>query len=113
MKTLILLSIFLMGCTWSKGDIIREVTWQTLHAVDYGQTRYAMKRPTEFKELNPLLGDHPSEGRLNLFTLVTGIGHILITDYAGKYRSLFQNITIGFKVVCVANNFYVRAKIKW
>lgn len=113
---IIVLTCFSCATTdkWSNTEKTKEAAWLILHAVDYSQTRYAMERPDEFKELNSLLGEHPSEGRLNLLTLVTGVGHVLITDYAGKkYRSLFQNITLGFKVGTVANNFYVGAKIEW
>lgn len=107
-----------LGCAttdkWTKAEKTKEVAWLILHAVDYSQTRYAMDRPDEFKEANPLLGDHPSEGRLNLFALITGIGHVWLTDYVGKeYRSLFQNITLGFKTGTVVNNFYVGAKIEF
>jgi len=112
---IILLSIFIFtSCaTRSKGDEIREATWLVLHAVDYKQTQYAMERPDEFEELNPLLGKHPSEGRLNTFAIVGGLFHILGTDYFEENRTLWQNITIGLKIVCVANNYYVGAKIKF
>jgi len=115
MKLLCILIILLCSscATWSKGDKIREATWLVLHAVDYKQTQYAMERPDEFKELNPLLGDHPSEGRLNTFAIVGGLFHILVTDYFEENRTLWQNITIGLKIVCVANNYYVGAKIKF
>jgi len=111
---IILLSIFLTGCaTWSKGDKIREATWMVLHVVDYKQTQYAMERPDEFKELNPLLGDHPSEGRLNTFAVAGGLFHILVTNYLEEHRTVWQNITIGMKIVVVANNYYVGAKVKF
>jgi len=85
-----------------------------LHAVDYSQTRYAMDRPDEFKELNPLLGEHPSKGRINTFAVVGGLFHILGTHYSKKeYRSIWQNITIGMKILTVGNNFYVGAKVKF
>jgi len=111
----ILLSIFLFtSCaTWSKGDKIREATWMVLHVVDYKQTQYAMDRPDEFKELNPLLGEHPSEGRLNTLAIVGGLFHILVTDYLEENRTLWQNITIGLKVVCVVNNYYVGARVTY
>jgi len=115
---LIILSSFLVGCAttdkWSTTERTKEAAWLILHAVDWRQTAYAMDRPDKYEELNPILGKHPSEGRLNLFILTTTIGHILITNYIPKeHRSVWQNISIGFKLGAVSNNFYVGAKIKW
>lgn len=72
-----------------------------------------MERPDEFKELNPLLGDHPSEGRLNTFAVVGAVLHIAGTHYLEEYRVYWQNITLGLKAVVVGNNFYVGAKVEF
>lgn len=85
-----------------------------LHVVDYKQTQYAMDRPDEFKELNPALGDHPSEGRLNTVALAGAILHPLVTYFIWKeYRDSWQNWTLGFKVGAVGWNFHVGAKVEF
>ena len=119
--TLIIMLMILMlpvaGFTaddWNKEEISKEVAWMVLHAVDWRQTAYAMDRPDEYEELNPILGNHPSEGRLNMFMLTTALGHYLITKYIPKeHRSVWQNISIGFKLGTVSSNYYVGARIKW
>lgn len=97
---------------WTKSEKVKEACWMILHAVDYKQTQYAMGKPNEFKELNPLLGEHPSEGRLNTFALVGAILHIASTHYI-ENRSIWLNITLGIKIICVGNNFYVGAKVEF
>lgn len=113
MIKLLFIIILLCSCSWTKAEITKETAWLVLHTVDYSQTRYAMDRPDEFKELNPLLGDHPSKGRLNTFALLGAILHPVGTHYLEEYRAVWQNITLGMKVVVIGNNFYVGAKIRF
>ena len=40
---------------------------QAATLVDWAQTRDIARRPDQFKEANPLIGDHPSVGRVNTF----------------------------------------------
>ena len=117
---IIMLTILMIPVTgfaaedWNKEEKLKEAAWMVLHAVDWRQTAYAMDRPDEYEELNPILCKHPSEGRLNMFILTTAIGHYLITNYIPKkHRSVWQNISIGFKLGTVSSNYYVGARIKW
>lgn len=120
MKLIILLIIILtcLSCTttpvkWTKTEKAKEAAWLILHAVDYKQTQYAMEEGG-FKELNPLLGEHPSEGRLNTFALLGAVLHFVTTHYIEKeYRAIWQNITIGTKAAVVGWNFHVGAKVEF
>jgi len=110
----LILAIFIcFSCSWTKAEITKEACWMVLHVIDYKQTQYAMDRPDEFSELNPMLGDHPSEGRLNTFAVVGGVTHFLTTHYFDGFRGTWQNVTLGLKVAVVGNNFHVGAKVEF
>lgn len=115
---LLIISILLLtACAhdpWTKAEKAKETAWLALHAVDHKQTQYAMDRPNEYKELNPILGKHPSKGRINTFMLTTAIGHFLITNYIPKeHRAFWQNFTLGTKAAVVGWNFHVGARIEF
>ena len=112
--TIFILSTLLCSCSsWTKADLTREGLWSAAHIIDWKQTRYAMEHPERFKELNPALGDHPSEGRINTFMGVTWIGHILISHLLKDKKKDFQNITLGAKIAVNINNYYVGAEVEF
>ena len=115
--TIILACLLCFSCATpsklTKGQKIKEVCWQFLHVIDYKLTENAMSRTGEFKEANPLLGDHPSEGRLNTYAVIGSLSHFLTTRYLEEYREAWLNVTLGLKAVVVGNGFYVGAKVEF
>lgn len=91
--------------SWSNDDIKRQLTYGLLHGADWAQTRTIAKNPTQYHETNPLLGEHPSVGRVNNYFLTTLLGHALIANYLSpEYRKLFQNATIGLEAGVAGRN---------
>ena len=84
----------------------RERLYLALHGLDWAQTRQIAKSPHEtVSETNPILGRHPSVGRVNNYFLATGLGHyglskILPPDLA----KLFQYGTIGLEAATTGRN---------
>jgi hypothetical protein len=102
------------GEKWSKQDYALEATWQVIHLMDWGTTLDITRHPDQYKELNPILGEHPTREEVNLYMfsgalLHAGVTHIL----PPKYRPYFQGITIGMSGVCVLNNLSVGLQIKF
>lgn len=80
----VLLSLSLGGCIqfdrkWSTETRALEVGYQTMHAVDAIQTTRIRQHP-ELKESNPLLGEHPTNGKIWVWYMTTAYGHALITN---------------------------------
>jgi hypothetical protein len=98
---------------WSIQDIALESTYIALHVIDWGQTRDIAKNPDEYHEAyNPLLGNHPSKDKVDLWFLTTTVTHILITNYLpSECRPYFQGVTIGIAGSLVLINFSVGLKI--
>jgi hypothetical protein len=56
---------------WRTEHIALATAFAVSLEIDAAQTREAMRRG--FRETNPLLGQHPSEGRVNTYTAVAGL----------------------------------------
>ncbi len=99
---------------WTKADTLREVAWQGIHIMDWGTTLDMARQPDKYHEINPILGKHPSVGKVNLYMGLSAIGHMAVS-YAlpEKIRPYWQYITIGISSACVINNFNVGLKVKF
>ena len=107
---LFIIIVFLTSCAstgdkWSKKDIALEATWQTFHALDWGTTLDIENHPNK-KELNPILGNHPSRNEIHTYMAIGGLAHIGVTHLLPKeYRPWWQVITIFITGGAVINNF--------
>ena len=93
---------------WSKRDYILQATWTVLHIVDWGQTLDIAKNPQQYHENNPILGGHPSVGRVNSY-MAAGliINPLIVHVLPSKWRPYFQGLSIGVTTGCVVNNYRV------
>ena len=91
---------------WSDDDIYREVAYQTIWVIDWGQTLNIAKHPQSLYETNQWLGKHPTEFEVNRYFVVNGIIHAIIANYLpSEWRKGFQYLTIGMEVNVVVTNF--------
>jgi len=96
---------------WSQADKAREAVFLTADLVDYGQTQYIAARPHCWREINPILGEHPSHEKVVEWFVASAAVHALITDQLpARYRPAWQYVTIGFEVGNVARNAKVGIK---
>ena len=100
---------------WDKQDVELEVTWEVLHAVDWGTTLDITRRYDEgYYESNPILGRHPSAGTVNVYMGAWALLHPVITHYLpGKYRPYWQLITIGVSGGAAASNINLGLNVKF
>lgn len=100
------------GDPWSDADVAREVAYGAVHLIDWSQTRYAARQGDAFRETNPVLGDHPSVGRVDGYFAATLAGHVLVTDLLPRsWRSLWQGSTIAVEATIAAHNRAIGVKI--
>jgi hypothetical protein len=116
MKRIIVLLIILMllpnnliaADEWSTRDKSLEATWQVLHFIDWRQTRTIAKNPDDCREMNPILGEHPSTTEVDIYMITGAILHPIVTHFLPeKYRPWWLGISIGMSGACVVNNFIV------
>ena len=75
-----------------------EDVWQALHAVDTVQTLYAARHPDHFREVNPLLGAHPSTSTVLVWSVGTAALHYAILRQLQRHGVNprgFERVTIG------------------
>jgi hypothetical protein len=82
-----------------------EALYLLLHGADWAQTRTIAKNPDLYHETNPLLGQHPSVGKVNNYFLATGLAHALLADkLPPNLAKLFQYGTIGLETGVAGKN---------
>ena len=100
--------VVLVGCgprTWTQADSAREAAYLALHVVDWGQTLEIADNPGQYHERNPVLGDHPSRGRVNAWFAGTALLHPVVSYLLpDDLRPYWQYGTIGLEMYCVGNN---------
>lgn len=90
---------------WSSEDIARQAAALGLLGADWGQTRAIAKNPTQFSEINKILGEHPSSGRVNNYFAASMIGHTLLMNaLPPEWRKWAQYGTIGLEAPVVGRN---------
>lgn len=113
----LLTCILLISCAGrqplTKSQWVGEAAWQAIHVIDWGQTLNIADNP-DYHEKNPLIGRHPSRGKVNLYMGASAIIHPIITYLLPEdYKVLGINIhprwlwiggTITTSGLCVINN---------
>jgi len=121
MRTLALL--LLAGCAsiaqaeglnidpWTTGDTVRQGALTALLVADWAQTRYIVKHPETHQEANPLMGEHPSLGKVNNLSVLSIVGHYAIARALPReWRHAWQYVFIGVELD--ATTYNARAGVK-
>jgi len=93
---------------WDKYDTSLMITSNLLLIIDWSQTRYIVKHPERFSEENPILGRHPSIGKVNTYFITSilvnsAVGYILPNPYRKYWFGIISGIelyTIGKNINC-------------
>ena len=111
---LALLSTSALADNWTDGNTYREVAFQTLNVIDWGQTRYVAQNPDRYCESESawIIGKHPSVETVDTFMIVSAILHPVVAYYLpSSWRSAFQYVTIGGKLNNVIGNVSIGIKV--
>ena len=97
---------------WSWTDTALETTYVALTVVDWGQTRNIVNSKGEYSEINPILGRHPSMGKVDTLIPAGIITHGLIAmALPPKYRRYWQVFFIGFESANVISNYQAGLRV--
>lgn len=121
MKTYILIFIFLFCATysnaadtWDSQEKGLAATMSTLLIIDWGQTINISRDPANHKELNPLLGSHPSEKDVHLYMGTALLGVLAISHILpSRYRSLFMLSVIAVELPTIYNNYKLGLRMQF
>lgn len=130
MKYLIIAVIFVLASifsppvhaesNWTTTDTVWQAAVLTTLALDWSQTRTIAKNPDKYHELNPILGEHPSVGRVNGYFAAVTLGHTAVAillptkvetfGYKWNPRRVWQATTVAVEVGAITNNIVVGIK---
>lgn len=115
---------------WTNEDTYRQTAVTTLLIVDGAQTRWMVRNPNQSNcanslngrpcnetkqqraESNPILGDHPSIGRVNNFIAASILGHAVIAYALPRgWREGWQYVWIVVEAGAVYHNRSVGVKM--
>lgn len=123
MKQIITIFIFMTFITtgtciaadkWTREDSLREVAALTFHFVDWKTTRGIAQDSDHYREANPILGEHPSVGRVNTYFVITTIAHPIISYYLPRpWREGFQYVTIGMSMTASTINLWSGLRVRF
>jgi len=126
MKALLLCLILLLPAAlraeekvWSTTELSLLAAYQVARFVDWRQTlNIAEQRNPDgsyaWHETNPLLGRHPSVGRVNTHYAISAIGVAALAHYLpNRYRKPFLTGAVVFEVAIVARNYNLGIAMRW
>ncbi len=98
MKRTILLTFIIICMTsplhaadcWDKTDIGLGITATALLMADLGQTHCIADNPQQFRERNPIMGSHPSRGKVDAYFAGSAIGLLAVAHFLPlKWRKVW------------------------
>ena len=102
---------------WNQEEVLLEGMIAGLHIADWIQTLKLSRNLGEYYERNPVIGKHPSKGRVNTCMGLFLAGKIIVPHYLPrdynlwgwkiKPRKIFQYVTIGVSGYNVGRNYSI------
>lgn len=90
---------------WTPADTAWQVAFLAVSEIDRRQTLKIADHPEKWRELNPILGEHPSRKEVNRYFLGTALIHTGISIYLSpdKRRVWQVGTTFGRGIVVIHN----------
>ena len=95
-STIILFMLLSIGCNHipieKQRVLARETTLMANLYKDYGQTIEISRNPDKYHEINPVLGKHPHENKVQAYFLFRGLSHLAVSYFINeKYATIWQS----------------------
>lgn len=100
----LLLALALPAHAWTDSEKAWGAAFLATRVVDWGQTRYIARHPDRFRELNPLLPEHPTLGDVNRHFLVSTAVMLAAAHYLPQYRSTLLKVWFAVGVGMTGRN---------
>ena len=96
---------------WTDKDELRQRAYMALHLIDWMQTS-KMASDDMYFETNPLLGRHPSTGKINTYFAATLVfNYVVARTLQTKYRNTWQSFWLGVKTTYVGHNYQIGVRV--
>lgn len=99
---------------WTNKHKSLLATAVTLHTLDWGQTKTIALNPDKYYETNPILGRHPSIGKVNTYFAVTALIVPTLAHFLPEWRSEILLVWVGVEAAVTSRNrFVLGIKTTW
>jgi len=99
---------------WTDTQVAAGATLGALLATDYLQTRQIAKQPELYHEVNPVLGQHPSIGKVNLYFATSAVlGYAVLDTLPSDYRDWALAAGLVLELAVTTHNQSIGLKVKW
>jgi hypothetical protein len=100
MKKLLILALLLQGCSVPQ----LQVASTSLLVTDWAQTQEIARNP-DYIEKNPILGENPSKGRVNLYFGAAVASNLLVGEIVEeKYAKWYYWAIIALETAVITHN---------
>lgn len=102
------------GDAWSEDQLRMGAALAAATVVDWAQTRYIADNPDRFHETNPIVGRHPSIGRVDrYFATSVLVGAVVLDALPSEYRDYALKAGLVLEVLVVSNNARIGVGVKF
>lgn len=102
------------GDAWSEDQLRMGAALAAVTVVDWAQTRYIADNPDSFHETNPIMGRHPSIGRVDrYFATSILVGAVVLDALPSEYRDYALKAGLVLEVLVVSNNARIGVGVKF
>lgn len=110
---LALLALPAQAREWTDEELRWGAALAVTRLVDWGQTRYIAKHPDRFREVNPLIGDHPSLGEVNRHFIVSTALMFAAAHYLPQYRTRLLQVYVVVGAGYVVHNIGIGVRFQF
>ncbi len=81
-------------------------------ALDWAQTRYAVRHPSRYSERNPIMGEHPSTTKVDQYFALASLLMVGVTYVLPRpERRLFLGGVLVVETSAVVSNYRIGVKL--
>jgi len=114
---IIFIGLVCVGCAtdpWTKEQKVLYGTSLGLKAIDYGQTLDIASKPEKYYEINPIVGEHPSRGRVTSYFIGSTLMHTFISHVLpSKYRTAWLVSSVVVSAYLVNHNYSIGLRVNF
>jgi len=113
----------ILSCLWSSPAVSQTRPWtteETYWALGFVAASYADWSTTSdiigrngYKELNPLIGPHPTQARINLHFMIAVPMVLFAADYFEKDRTTILQMLTAVEILATGNNLNIGLRFKF
>jgi hypothetical protein len=99
---------------WDKTDIGLAAAAVAVRAMDWRQSRYAAEHPALYREVSPVLSEHPSTGQVDAYFIGSVATQLIVGHFLpSQYRKVWFGLWIGAYGSNVYSNKSAGLEIRW